>query len=276
VIKKLFLILVLILILPACSNDVANESDHNQPGVDSVGSKIEEIVPETPLIKDFPVVEGAKLVEYFDYYGMYQYTFYTENDEETIRETLIDGLEDIGIIASGYNTSQFAPLPAKDISMVDGSKKGSLGYIIIHPEGVEDYGNVKGYTVVVSEIIFNYKPLYMEPIEVSDQEAVPVYEGAVLVEYKDNTDDFIPTKIYTYFVKIDYFSGLDETEVLYPEVKEIYDYYINYFEDNNYTYDIYPSEIDATKRNEHVIVRVDSYSLSGVLVGARIVIEIEE
>jgi hypothetical protein len=116
----------------------------------------------------------------------------------------------------------------------------------------------------------------MEPIEVSDQEAVPVYEGAVLVEYKDNTDDFIPTKIYTYFVKIDYFSGLDETEVLYPEVKEIYDYYINYFEDNNYTYDIYPSEIDATKRNEHVIVRVDSYSLSGVLVGARIVIEIEE
>jgi len=276
VIKKIFLVLLIVLIISGCAN-TSGESEQNQQAQDrSNDTQYEEVAPKKPLIEDFPVVEEAKLVEYFDFYGTYQYTFYTEKEEKEIRDYLIAGLKEIGIVATGYNTSQFTSYPSKDISMVDGSNQGALGYIIVHPKGSADYGDVKGYTVLASEILFDYEPIYMEPIEVSNQDLLPLYNDAILIEYEDNSEDFIPTKKYTYFVKIDYFSGLDETELMFPEVKEVYEFYINYFEQNNYRYDIYPNEIDATKGSDHVIVNVSSYDISGVLVGAKIEMEIEQ
>lgn len=277
-IKKLIITITLLFILSSCSNMEPVTVEETQPDQSPTiaSEEYEQINAENPLPGEFPIVEDAVLVEYFDFYGMYQYTYASHKDEQEIIDKLITGLEEIGIMATCHSTSQFAESPSKDVVMVDGSNQGGIGYIIVHPAGAKDYGDVPGYTVVATEIVFEYEPIKIEEVEIESPEELPIYPGAILVEFQDNSEEFIPTLRYTYFVEINCFSSMDETELMLPEIREIYDYYLGYFSEQNFDYDIYPHEIDAVKRNQNIIVTINPYDISGVIVGGKIEIEIEQ
>ncbi|MFW6030343.1 MAG: hypothetical protein ACOCRO_08830 [Halanaerobiales bacterium] len=274
--KKLIIIFALLIILSSCSNmENVEDANPNQPPPED-SNEFEKIKAETPLPEKFPIVEGAVLVDYFDFYGMYQYTYATDKDGQDLVDILLISLKDIGIMATCHSSSQFAEPPSKDIVMVDGSEKGGIGYIIVHPEGASKYGDVPGYTVIASENLLDYEPIEIEEISIEIPGSVPIYPEAILVDYQDNSEEFIPTFNYTFFVYIDCFDSMDETELMLPEIREICDYYLEYFRENGFDYDIYPHEIDAFKRNDHIVVTITTYDISGVVVGGKIEIEMEQ
>src|SRR6056297_1068073 len=106
-IKKFAIIITLLFILSSCSSMDPVKVEEKQPNEPPkvASEEYEKINAENPLPEEFPVIEDAVLVEYFDFYGMYQYTYASLKDEQEIIDKLITDLEEIGIMATCHNTS---------------------------------------------------------------------------------------------------------------------------------------------------------------------------
>lgn len=275
--KKWIVVFILISILTSCSNTNVVENGQSSNSVEDKLDPIEleKIEAETPLPEGFPVVRGATLVEYFEYYGIYRYRYASDKRSKEIGEELIKELKDIGILASMNSKSLFADSPAIDIVLVDASKQGAIGYITIHTESNSDYSNIPGYTLNASDILFEYLPIELRELEIEGPKDIIIYPDSVLTEYVDEKESFEGTESYTYVKLIDSFSNIVEEESLPPEIQEIYDFYRDFFENERYRYELYPNKIEATRGRRNLRVKFSTFEISGVALGGKIEINIK-
>ncbi len=227
--RKLFAILIILtlVLFAACGGDDTSAIPESDPDPIEDTETI-EVEADVELPENFPVLPDAVLARYFDIAGMYQYTFHYEGSASDMREYLIPNLYEVGILASGGSQSQFAGGSAEDIAMSSGDEEPFLGYIILHPDGASDYGDIKGYTLIVGDSIFNYQP-YEHPVlqeEVAEPTELSILPGSVLYEYQDRRDLFQNDELFRYFYKIDYFSG-ETVNGGVKELWEVYEFYVN-------------------------------------------------
>jgi hypothetical protein len=264
--NKLAILLIVLFIIVGCSSEVADQPDDTVPQVDD---SLDEVEATIELPDNFPVVSGAKLSSYFEFFGMYQYTYEYSGSMDQMRDELIGGLFDIGIVASGYSFSQYATGESQDIIMSDGSADGYLGYIVLHTDESNDFNDIVGYTVTVSEQIFNYEPFEIPLIEQGPPEDISIYKDAFLYDYQDRRDLFEANELFNYVYLIDYFSGNQELGEMLAEYREIHDFYLNDLNDRGYEVEE-NGTIVATNDDVEVRVRISPFYIGGSVHGAQI------